>query len=495
MPGARGPHGEPARRARLRLRRRLGALPRATAPSTWTTTACGTPGAAPRRSGGATSRRSARRARSGLFDILAHPDLVKVWGRERPLPDGDLRRYYELAIEAIAESGIAVEVSTAGLRKPRRRDLPRAGVPGDVRRSRRAGRALQRRPPSRGHRRRLRAARSSCSAQLGVARAVRLRAPPAAAGADRARARMSTLVGIGYDSHRLVAGRRLVLGGVEIAHELRPRRPLRRRRADARRDRRAARRRRARRHRRALPRHRRALARRRLDRAAARTSSRCCADAGCEIVNVDCTRGHGAPEARRQRERRSARGSPRRWARRAAREREGDAPARASASSAAARASRRSRSPACAAIASPERARARRRGRALGLRAMREIRLHDTRSGELQPLRAARSRRASASTPAGRPSTAASTSATRGRSSSSACSSASSSTRATSVEAGRQRHRRQRQDLRRRARAGSPSAELAAEMTAPTSPTPTRSGSAAPTTSRSRRRRSGRSSS
>ena len=56
-------------------------------------------------------------ARSGLFDVLAHPDLVKVWGGERPLPDGDLRRYYELAMEGIAESGIAVEVSTAGLRK------------------------------------------------------------------------------------------------------------------------------------------------------------------------------------------------------------------------------------------------------------------------------------------------------------------------------------------------------------------------------------------
>jgi histidinol-phosphatase (PHP family) len=56
-------------------------------------------------------------ARSGLFDILAHPDLVKVWGRERPLPEGDLRRYYELAIDGIAEGGIAVEVSTAGLRK------------------------------------------------------------------------------------------------------------------------------------------------------------------------------------------------------------------------------------------------------------------------------------------------------------------------------------------------------------------------------------------
>src|SRR5271155_2628 len=56
-------------------------------------------------------------AASGLFDVLAHPDLVKVWGGERPLPGGDLRRYYELAMDGIAASGIAVEVSTAGLRK------------------------------------------------------------------------------------------------------------------------------------------------------------------------------------------------------------------------------------------------------------------------------------------------------------------------------------------------------------------------------------------
>jgi histidinol-phosphatase (PHP family) len=60
----------------------------------------------------------AEAARSGLFDILAHPDLVKVWGRGRPLPDRDPRHYYEPALEAIAETGIAVEVSTAGLRKP-----------------------------------------------------------------------------------------------------------------------------------------------------------------------------------------------------------------------------------------------------------------------------------------------------------------------------------------------------------------------------------------
>jgi histidinol-phosphatase (PHP family) len=60
----------------------------------------------------------AEAARSGLFDVLAHPDLVKVWGSARPAPDRDPRFYYEPAVEAIAESGIAVEVSTAGLRKP-----------------------------------------------------------------------------------------------------------------------------------------------------------------------------------------------------------------------------------------------------------------------------------------------------------------------------------------------------------------------------------------
>jgi histidinol-phosphatase (PHP family) len=57
-------------------------------------------------------------AQSGLFDVLAHPDLVKVWGKDRPVPDGDLRRFYYPAMEAIADAGVAVEVSTAGFRKP-----------------------------------------------------------------------------------------------------------------------------------------------------------------------------------------------------------------------------------------------------------------------------------------------------------------------------------------------------------------------------------------
>src|SRR4051795_7396758 len=61
---------------------------------------------------------------SGLYDVMAHPDLVKVWGSGRPLPDTDLRRYYEPAVEAMLDAGVAMEVSTAGLRKPVREIYP-----------------------------------------------------------------------------------------------------------------------------------------------------------------------------------------------------------------------------------------------------------------------------------------------------------------------------------------------------------------------------------
>ncbi len=66
-------------------------------------------------------------AMSGLFDVLAHPDLVKHWGRARPFPEDDLRHYYELAMEGIAASNIAIEVSTAGLRKPVNEIYPAPG--------------------------------------------------------------------------------------------------------------------------------------------------------------------------------------------------------------------------------------------------------------------------------------------------------------------------------------------------------------------------------
>jgi histidinol-phosphatase (PHP family) len=57
-------------------------------------------------------------ARSGLFDVLAHPDLVKIWGAGRPAPPEPLATYYEPAVDAIREADVAVELSTAGLRKP-----------------------------------------------------------------------------------------------------------------------------------------------------------------------------------------------------------------------------------------------------------------------------------------------------------------------------------------------------------------------------------------
>ncbi len=60
-------------------------------------------------------------ASSGLYDILSHPDLVKIWDKK---PEGDLRRFYEISLDRIAEADVAIEVSTAGLRKPIREIYP-----------------------------------------------------------------------------------------------------------------------------------------------------------------------------------------------------------------------------------------------------------------------------------------------------------------------------------------------------------------------------------
>jgi histidinol-phosphatase (PHP family) len=51
-------------------------------------------------------------ARSGHFDVLSHPDLAKIWGVR-----GSDDLYRQLAA-AVDDAGVAVEISTAGLRKP-----------------------------------------------------------------------------------------------------------------------------------------------------------------------------------------------------------------------------------------------------------------------------------------------------------------------------------------------------------------------------------------
>lgn len=62
---------------------------------------------------------------SGLFDFVAHPDLVKKFGHR---PPGDLRRFYEPVVAAAAAGNVAMEVSTAGLRKPVGELYPAAGL-------------------------------------------------------------------------------------------------------------------------------------------------------------------------------------------------------------------------------------------------------------------------------------------------------------------------------------------------------------------------------
>jgi histidinol-phosphatase (PHP family) len=58
---------------------------------------------------------------SCLFDFLAHPDLVKKFGLR---PTGDLSRFYKDTLDAAAEAGAVLEVSTAGLRKDAKEIYP-----------------------------------------------------------------------------------------------------------------------------------------------------------------------------------------------------------------------------------------------------------------------------------------------------------------------------------------------------------------------------------
>lgn len=67
----------------------------------------------------------AEAAASGLFDVLAHPDLPKVFGVRMP---AGVDAALDQAIEAIAQSGVAVECSSAGLRKPVRELYPDPGL-------------------------------------------------------------------------------------------------------------------------------------------------------------------------------------------------------------------------------------------------------------------------------------------------------------------------------------------------------------------------------
>ena len=64
-------------------------------------------------------------AGSGLYDVMSHPDLPKVFGRRiPPALDGLL----DDAVAAIADAGVAIECSSAGLRKPVGELYPEPGL-------------------------------------------------------------------------------------------------------------------------------------------------------------------------------------------------------------------------------------------------------------------------------------------------------------------------------------------------------------------------------
>jgi histidinol-phosphatase (PHP family) len=58
-------------------------------------------------------------------DVLAHPDLAKVAGI---VPAGDLAPWWDRLAKAAAENGVAVEVSSAGWRKPVAEAYPAPGL-------------------------------------------------------------------------------------------------------------------------------------------------------------------------------------------------------------------------------------------------------------------------------------------------------------------------------------------------------------------------------
>lgn len=60
----------------------------------------------------------ARSAATGMFDIIGHPDLIKKFGHRAPSDSQAVIAAEETMLQAVLQSGAALEISSAGLRKP-----------------------------------------------------------------------------------------------------------------------------------------------------------------------------------------------------------------------------------------------------------------------------------------------------------------------------------------------------------------------------------------
>ena len=338
VPGREDRHGEPrCESTRPATTSSARCTSSATRRSTTTATTSGRrTRIAPTRSGAATSRRSARpRERPVRHPRPPGPREGLGRGAARG-PTATCAASTSWRWRASRRRGIAIEVSTAGLRKPVGEIYPAraflemcldAGMP---------DRALQRRPRARARSATATRRRSSCSTPSASASSPCSRA--ASVAWSRSGERPSRPASATTRIASPPAGRSSSAGS-RSRGDRGPRRALRRRRPRPRRDRRAARRGRPGRHRRALPRHRPALRGRGLDRAAARR--RRAASAGREIVHVDATVLLERPKLGPYRESIRERLAGALARRPRPRERQGARPARAWASSGARRASPR----------------------------------------------------------------------------------------------------------------------------------------------------------
>jgi len=57
-------------------------------------------------------------AATGMFDIIGHPDLIKKFGHRASADSLDVQQAEAAMLQAVLQSGAALEISSAGLRKP-----------------------------------------------------------------------------------------------------------------------------------------------------------------------------------------------------------------------------------------------------------------------------------------------------------------------------------------------------------------------------------------
>jgi len=60
----------------------------------------------------------AQSAATGMFDIIGHPDLIKKFGHRPPEDSSRVLEAEEAMLQAVHKAGCALEISSAGLRKP-----------------------------------------------------------------------------------------------------------------------------------------------------------------------------------------------------------------------------------------------------------------------------------------------------------------------------------------------------------------------------------------